>query len=78
MASKHARLKVNGSGRLNVERLATPKLQASLAGSGRMQVKGVAEKAKFEIAGSGTIDATELKTRDKNSRTSGSGRILLL
>jgi hypothetical protein len=43
-----------------------------------MQVKGVAEKAKFEITGSGTIDATDLKTRDKNNRTSGSGRILLL
>ncbi|MBO5698530.1 MAG: DUF2807 domain-containing protein [Bacteroidaceae bacterium] len=68
LVSMSTRLKLHGSGKVNADRLATPHLKASINGSGRIAVGGVADKAYFEVSGSGFIDAPNLKTNKINNK----------
>lgn len=68
MVSMTTHLTLHGSGKVNADRVATPNLKASISGSGRITVGGVADKTYFEVLGSGVIDAPNLETNEINNK----------
>ncbi|MDR1356974.1 MAG: DUF2807 domain-containing protein [Tannerellaceae bacterium] len=66
-----------GSGKISVGKLRVESLSCNVAGSGRAQIDGRADKARFSVAGSGSVKGFELKASQVNASVTGSGSIEL-
>ncbi|WP_400192565.1 head GIN domain-containing protein [Hymenobacter sp. B81] len=67
------RLSVSGSGRLQAPVQAQGAVEASVSGSGSIDVSGSAPSLSVAISGSGRVQAAELRVEAATARLSGSG-----
>ncbi|MDR1879713.1 MAG: DUF2807 domain-containing protein [Tannerellaceae bacterium] len=66
-------LSLAGSGTLNAPAFYGGTFSAHIAGSGKINLGGVAQKSSFEIAGSGTVRAFDLQVEEAKCQIAGSG-----
>jgi len=66
-------LGVSGSGKFRVEGVDTPRLTASISGSGSATLSGKADDVRLSVSGSGDYDAARLATKTASVSISGSG-----
>ncbi len=63
-----------GSGSVTVTDISGDEFQFDLAGSGKLNATGVAERVDIEIAGSGSVDLQQLVARHVSVEIAGSGK----
>jgi len=74
----HAKLRVNGSGRMVIGRIASETLEAKISGSGTIDVFGGAvDREDISLSGSGSINLLDVDAIKATTQTSGSGNIRL-
>lgn len=70
-------LAVNGSARIAAKSIVIGRVEAKIAGSGRIEVSGATPNFTAHVSGSGEVDAARLASQDSSVAISGSGRIRL-
>ena len=66
---------INGSGDVRLQQIESQECQASISGSGNINLNGKAIQASYSIAGSGNIQAADLQAENTDASISGSGNI---
>lgn len=66
---------INGSGDVRLQEIESQECQASISGSGNINLNGKAIQASYSIAGSGNIQAADLQAENTAASISGSGNI---
>jgi hypothetical protein len=76
--SDHFKLRVSGSGNINMSNLNGTTLEADISGSGDIMIAGgVVNSEDLRISGSGSIDLLHLAARSASTNTTGSGEMKL-
>lgn len=74
----YLRLKINGSGKITVNRIEAEQLEARISGSGHMEAfSGFATHEDISIDGSGHVDLLDIDAQTAKTNISGSGTIRL-